>query len=51
MKVSKVRPSLRPGAPKRTYRQQISSHLLPGEKALAATEIWKIAVNKTFCRV
>ena len=44
---SKVRPSLRPGAPIRTYRQQISSHLLPGEKALEATEIWKIAVNKS----
>ena len=43
---SKVRPSLRPGAPTRTYRQQISSHLLPGEKALEATEIWKMAVNK-----
>ena len=44
---SKVRPSLRPGAQTRTYRQQISSHLLPGEKALEATEIWKIAVNKS----
>ena len=42
---SKVRKSLRPGAQTRTYRKQISSHLLPGEKALEATEIWKIAVK------
>ena len=42
---SKVRTSLRPGAPTRRYRQQISSHLLPGEKALEAIGIWKIAVN------
>ena len=27
---SKVRPYLRPGASKRTLRQQISSHFLPG---------------------
>ena len=33
---SKVRPSLRPGAPTGTYRQQISSHLLPDEKAIEA---------------
>ena len=30
----------------RTYRKQIWSHLLLGEKALEATEILKIAVNR-----
>ena len=44
---SKIKPSLRPGTPTRTFRQQISSHLLPDEKALEATEIWKIAVNES----
>ena len=44
---SKVRPSLRPGAQTRTYRQKISSHLLSGEKALEATETCKIAMNKS----
>ena len=44
---SKVRASLRPGAQTRKYGQQISSHLLPGEKALEITEIWKMAVNKS----
>ena len=44
---SKVRSSLQPGAPARTYRQQISSHLLRSEKALEATEIRKITVNKS----
>ena len=44
---SKVRPSLRPRALTKTCRQQITSHLLPGEKALVATEIWKIALNKS----
>ena len=44
---SKVRPSIRPGAQSRTYRQQILSYLLPGEKALEATEIWKMAANKS----
>ena len=43
---SQVRPPLRPGEPTRTYRQQISSHHLPGEKGLEATEIWKKEVNK-----
>ena len=38
---------LRPGAPTRAYRQLIWSHLLPGEKALDANEIWKIAMNKS----
>ena len=42
---STVRPSLLSGAPTRAYRQQISSQILTGEKALEATEIWKIAVN------
>ena len=44
---SKVRPFLRPGAQTRSYRQKISPHLLPSEKALGANEIWKIAVNKS----
>ena len=44
---SKVRPSIGPGAQTRAYRQRFSSHLLPGEIALEATEIWKIAVNKS----
>ena len=45
---SKVRPSLQQGAPTRTYiKKRMSSHLLLREKALEATEIWKIAANKT----
>ena len=44
---SKVRPSFRPVAQTRTYRQQISSQLLPGKKALEATEILNMAVKKS----
>ena len=44
---SKIRASLRSGAPRTTYLHQISSHILPGEKALEANEIRKMAVNKS----
>ena len=42
---SKVRPSLRPGAPTKSYRLQISSHLLHGEKALDHDTILKKVFN------
>ena len=45
---SKVRSSLRPGAPAMTYPQNIPSHLLPDEKALKATEIRKMPAHKHF---
>ena len=46
---SKIKPSLRPGAPRKTYRQQISSYLLRDESATAleADLIRKWAENKT----
>ena len=44
---SKVRPSLQPEAPARTNRLQISSHLLPGERSLHATQIRKMVVKKS----
>jgi len=44
---SKIRPSLRRGAPRRTYRQQISSYLTPkGEQTLGPEEIRALAKNK-----
>ena len=51
-----IKPSLRPGAQTRTYRQQILSQLLPGEKV--AWSNWnmedsceQICVEQKFCRV
>jgi exonuclease III len=46
---SKIKTSLRPGAPRRTYRQQISSYLHPGEKdiKLEADEMQRRAENRT----
>jgi hypothetical protein len=46
---SKIKPSLRPGAPRKTYRQQITSYLLRDENAnaLEADLIRKWAENKT----
>lgn len=48
---SKIRPSNRPGAPRRTYRQQISSYLLPkGEDAFSTEEIRALAKKKELWR-
>ena len=45
---SRIKSSLRPGAPKTTYLNQISSHILQsGEKSLETGEIRKMAVNKS----
>ena len=46
---SKIKPSLRPGAPRKTYRQQITSYLLRDENAnaLEADLIRKWAENRT----
>ena len=45
---SRIKSSLRPGAPRTTYLNQISSHILQsGEKSLEAGEIRKMAVNKS----
>ena len=44
---SKVRSSLRPKVTTRRYLQNISSHLLLGEKAIEANLIRKIVVNKS----
>ena len=44
---SKIRLSLRRGAPKKTYRQQISTYLFPeGEDALNSEEIRRLAKDK-----
>ena len=42
---SKIRSSLRPSAPRTTYLNQISSHLLPVEKALVANKIRKMVLK------
>ncbi len=49
---SKIKPSLRLGAPRKAYRQQISSYLLRDESAnaLEADLIRKWAEDKTTCR-
>ena len=45
---SKIRPSIQPNAPKNTYLNQISSHILSsGEKALEPNNIRKMTVNKS----
>ena len=45
---SRIKSSLRPGAPRTTYLNQISSHILQsGEKSLEAAEIRKMAVKKS----
>ena len=45
---SRIKSSLRPGAPKTTLLNQISSHILQsGEKSLEVGEIRKMAVNKS----
>ena len=45
---SRIKSSLWPGAPRMTYLNQISSHILQsGEKSLEAGEIRKMAVNKS----
>ena len=44
---SKIRSSLRQGAPRTTYLHQISYHILPGEKTLEANEIRKLAMKKS----
>ena len=46
---SKIKPSLRPGAPRKTYRQQITSYLLRDENAnaLEADLIRKWAEDRT----
>ena len=44
---SKIRSYLRHCTRRTTYRNQISSHILPGEKTLEASEIRKMALKKS----